>query len=392
MDVAVFHHLPTGGALRVLAEWTKRTAAARITVYTHDPSVHRFAPLAPRVEVVALEPARPTGVADALRLLARNDRRARAAAALIDAGRHDVVFALPDQLTQAPAAIGHLRTRSVYYSPEPLRTAYEPRALLFPGNDTFDRLSRRGLNPVERARKILDRRAMAGIGRTITHSRFTADQLERIYAVRAEVVPPGVSAKDFAEPVGEEPTNAEAVRPYVLAVGALHPLKGHDLVIDAMAALPKPAPRLVIVGDRGVIAPALEERAVRRGVDLDLREGLPFGELVALYRGAAVVACGQRLEPFGLVPLEAMAAGRAVVAVDEGGFRETVRHGETGMLSPRDPADFAALLHRILNDPPLAGRLGAAGLAAVRADWTWEAYATRVDAILAAEAQSSARA
>jgi glycosyltransferase involved in cell wall biosynthesis len=384
MDVGVFHHLPTGGALRVLAEWTKLTSAERITVYTHNPEVHRFAPLSERADVIALEPAQPRGVVDALRILSRTEQRARTAADRIDGSSHDVVFALPDQLTQAPAVLEHLRTPVVYYAPEPLRTAYEARALLFPGSDLFDRLSRLGLNPVERMRKRLDRRAMRSARRVVTHSRFTAAQLEQIYRVQAEVIPLGVSIRDFA--AHGVPVQTEGQ--YVLAVGALHPLKGHDFVIDAMASLPAPRPRLVIVGDRGVVAPALRARASEQNVLLDLVTGVPFTTLVSLFQNAAVVACGQVQEPFGLVPLEAMAAGRAVVAVDEGGFRETVEDGKTGLLAPRETGAFGAALGRLLVDPELAERLGAAGRDSVAANWTWDACVARLDRTLSDEASS----
>jgi len=88
---------------------------------------------------------------------------------------------------------------------------------------------------------------------------------------------------------------------------------------------------------------------------------------------AAAVVYAPYLEPFGFVPLEAMSCGTAVVAVAEGGVRESVTDGVTGLLTPRSPAAFARALERVLGDPALAGRLGSAGRAAVLEKWTWEA-------------------
>jgi glycosyltransferase involved in cell wall biosynthesis len=138
-----------------------------------------------------------------------------------------------------------------------------------------------------------------------------------------------------------------------------------------------------VVGDRGHLESALRAHAVARGVDLDLRQGIPFAELVDLYRRAGVVACGQIREPFGLITLEAMATRAPVVAVDEGGFRETVRDGVSGVLAPREPAAFGRALASVLDDPGLAARLGGAGREEVERVWTWERTAAGYDALLA---------
>jgi glycosyltransferase involved in cell wall biosynthesis len=128
-------------------------------------------------------------------------------------------------------------------------------------------------------------------------------------------------------------------------------------------------------------APLLE-LAAHRGVQLQLRQAIPFAELVHCYAGAGVLAAGQLREPFGLVTLEAMAAGLPVVAVDEGGFRETVVDGRTGLLVAREPAAVGAALIRVLDDAALQERLRAAALADVRERWTWERTAAGYDALL----------
>ena len=95
-------------------------------------------------------------------------------------------------------------------------------------------------------------------------------------------------------------------------------------------------------------------------------------ELVAYYNRAMVVAFVPYLEPFGLVPLEAMACGTPVIGVREGGVRETVSDGQSGLLIDRDPRAFAAALGRILDDQAFAGRLGIQARAYVEQQWTWE--------------------
>ncbi len=222
---------------------------------------------------------------------------------------------------------------------------------------------------------MLDRRYISAARRVVTHSHFTQAMLDEIYEVPASVVPLGVDALAFSPGCHER-------EDYVLAIGALHPLKGHELVLSAVSRLPEPRPRLIIVGDRGLSEAMLRKRALEAGVKLDIRHRIPFSEVVELYRRAGAVACGQIREPFGLTPLEAMACETAVVAVDEGGFRETITDGDTGLLVERDPRAMAAALARLLGNRLLAQRLGARGRADVLARWSWDRTADGLDTLL----------
>ncbi|HKG02009.1 MAG TPA: glycosyltransferase family 4 protein [Conexibacter sp.] len=382
MDAAAYHHLPTGGALRVLAEWTRHTAAERVTVYTPDPSVHAFADFPERVRVMQVDVPGPfEGLPAAIGLL-RSGPAGRRVARRIDGAGHDVVFVLPSRLTQSPAVLHHLHTPTVYYAPEAMRSAYEDQRLVFAGDDWKVRLTRAGLNPIERLRRVLDRRAARAAEHVVTHSQFTRGDLRRNYGVESEVLLLGVDVDAFRP--AEAEAGASDAQPYVLSVGALHPLKGHELVVDAVGRLPDDQrPRLVIVGDRGHEGPALEARATRAGVELDLRSGVPFAQVVELMQGATLVACAQIREPFGLVPLEAMACARPVVAVRDGGLVESVQDERTGLLVPRDAQAMADAIRRLLGDPGLRTRLGQAGRATVEAEWRWDRYARDVDRVLA---------
>jgi glycosyltransferase involved in cell wall biosynthesis len=278
-------------------------------------------------------------------------------------------------MTQAIDVLPFLRTPSLFYAPEPLRSAYEPPELVQLTPGWRGALTRHGLHPIDRRRRALDRRYLRAAAHVVTHSEFTRQTLAEIYGVEAEVVLLGVDSDAFSP--GEQSRER-----YVLSVGALHPLKGHDQVIAALATLPEPRPRLVIVGDRGESAATLHALASTSGVELELRSRLQLSEVVETYRRAEVVACAQIREPFGLVPLEAMACETPVVAVAEGGFRETISDGETGLLSKRDPHALGAAVERVLGDDALARRLGAQGRETVARDWTWERTSAAYDRIL----------
>jgi glycosyltransferase involved in cell wall biosynthesis len=109
-----------------------------------------------------------------------------------------------------------------------------------------------------------------------------------------------------------------------------------------------------------------------------------------LLRSADVVACVPWYEPFGIVPLEAMACGVPVVASSVGGLIDTVVDGVTGIhVPPRRPRPIAEALTTLLADAELRARLGAAGAERVRGRYGWRRVAA---ATLAAYAGMAGRA
>jgi glycosyltransferase involved in cell wall biosynthesis len=386
LDVAVVHDLPPGGgAFRVLAEYVAARPRHRFTVYTPRPAPAQDALVNLPADVILrpMASARRAVPLDRYLRLWSTRRRGRALAGVVDRGGHDVAFVFPTEVTGGSEALPHLRTPALTYVPEALRIAHEAEPEFGRVTGWKGALTRHGLNPFERKRAALDRMHVRAARRVVTHSQFTAHALRRVYGVEAEVVLLGVDAAAFAAP--PQPRSRS-----VLSVGALHPLKGHQFVIDALATLPAAQrPPLVVVGDRGTMDGPLLELAARRGVQLQLRQAIPFAELVRCYASAGALAAGQLREPFGLATLEAMAAGLPVVAVDEGGFRETVVDGHTGLLVPRDATAFGVALARVLDDAALQERLRAAALHDVRERWTWERTAAGYDALLAALASGS---
>ena len=125
---------------------------------------------------------------------------------------------------------------------------------------------------------------------------------------------------------------------------------------------------LVVVGD-ALLDRDLDGVAERAGVAdrVDLCGRVSRADLPALMRSADVVACAPWYEPFGIVPLEAMASGVPVVATAVGGHLDSVVDGVTGLLvPPREPAALAAALRSLLADPARRRALGEAGAARAR--------------------------
>jgi glycosyltransferase involved in cell wall biosynthesis len=162
----------------------------------------------------------------------------------------------------------------------------------------------------------------------------------------------------------DEPVRAPAGS-LVLMLGRLSPQKGFDLGLRAFAALAgrHPSARFAIAGDGAERAP-LEQLADQLGVSdrVEFHGWVAPPEVPALLDRSVVVLMPSRFEPYGLVALEAARRGRPVIAADVDGLREAVVDGVTGVLVPPGDVDaLGAALDRLLADPGLAERLGAAG-------------------------------
>ena len=217
---------------------------------------------------------------------------------------------------------------------------------------------------VELARRApwLARRVLRGARLVIAASNDLAERARVLGAREVRVIPSGV---ELPAHVGAEAEPAE-----VLYAGRLSPEKGMLELLDAAQGL-----NLVVAGD----GPLRDRVPFARGF-------VPHEELQQLYARAAVVACPSRREGFGVACLEAMAHGRPVVATRVGGLLDLVVDGETGIVvPPRDSAALRSALERLLADPDLRRRLGAAGRDRARTYFSWEKV---TDATLAAYAEA----
>ena len=198
---------------------------------------------------------------------------------------------------------------------------------------------------------------------------------------KIRVVPCGVNIRNF-RPSGPADARSSG-RDRLVVVSRLVERKGVGNVITALVELP--SAELVIAGgpERERLHEDREVRRLRRlaqslgvGDRVEFRGRLERAEVPPLLRSADVVVCVPWYEPFGIVPLEAMACGIPVVASSVGGLVDTVLHGVTGLhVPPRRPDKVAAALQTLLADSELRAAFGDAGVERVRRLYSWQRVA-----------------
>jgi glycosyltransferase involved in cell wall biosynthesis len=232
------------------------------------------------------------------------------------------------------------RARHLCYCHSPMRYAWDQFNAYF-GPARLGRASGAARAVLRRMAR-WDRDTSGRPDRYVANSQYVAQRIRRYYNRRAVVVPPPVDTFFYtpcSTPSGSNPPDR-----YFLVVSALVPYKRLELAIDASRQVNIP---LKIVGE-GTELPRLQALA---GPTVEFLGRRTDEQVRDLYRGAlAVLLPGE--EDFGIVPVEAQACGRPVVALGLGGALETVVDGVTGVLvRDSQPASWAAALDRVASAP-----------------------------------------
>jgi glycosyltransferase involved in cell wall biosynthesis len=251
---------------------------------------------------------------------------------------------------------------------------------------TVKRRFQREADTSPRSRIALEKHVARDAARVLASCTDEARELAAMGTPRShiDIVPSGVDI-DLFRPKG--PVAERSGRHRLLAVGRLVERKG---VADAIAAVRRlPEVELLIAGGPHRAALDADPEAVRLARLADeygvadrvrLIGRVTHEDLPALLRSADAVVCLPWYEPFGIVPLEAMACGVPVVGSAVGGLLDTVIDGVTGVLLPPRDADAAAdALARLLADDGARRAMGRAGAERVRAHYTWDRVAASVE-------------
>lgn len=392
MRIAVWHNLPSGGGKRALYDQVRGLLARGHEVEAWCPPsadqdylpLNRLVP--EHVVPLGLKPA--TGLLSKMNPLYWHtplrlelmERHCRKAAEEIHRGGFDLLFAASCGFFFAPMIARHIRMPTALYLGEPFRPLYESLPelpWLAPSFRLKDWANWRYLAkaviaelklPGIRLQGREERRNAMAFDAILVNSLFSRESILRAYGIDSKVCYLGIDAEQFIN-------RHQQREPIAVSVGMLNPQKNAEFVVRALAKVAaRMRPKLVWVANM-VHSPYLE--SVRRlaadaDVDLEVKYRIDDAELVDILNRARVMVYAPRLEPFGYAPLEANACGVPVIAVAEGGIRETIEAGCNGVLVEHDPQCMAAAIEQLMSDDELHSRLSNQASELVRTKWRLE--------------------
>jgi glycosyltransferase involved in cell wall biosynthesis len=388
MKIAVWHNLPSGGGKRALYDHVRGLIGRGHTVeaWCLSTADRDYLPLKDLVTehvidfewkassfpgLSRLSFAQYFNTTSRLKAFAKASQRCGEE---IRAGAFDLLFANSSILYYMPFIGRYLDIPKVLYLQEPYRPLYEANPSLPWVAKSYDDVPKplrllkliNGLPPLQ-ALRIQAREEWINakfFNRILVNSYYSRESTLRAYGCDATVCYPGIDTSHFRH-LNQPREN------FIVGVGSFSALKGVDLAIKAVSLLGRSKPPLIWIANAADISYVNEmtSLAADLGVTLQIKSLVSDDEVISILNRATLLLYTSRLEPLGYAPLEANACATPVVAVAEGGVRETVRDGVNGLLSSRDPQCLADAMEKLLSDPVLARKLGENGLHLVEHEW-----------------------
>jgi glycosyltransferase involved in cell wall biosynthesis len=264
-------------------------------------------------------------------------------AKIINNNRYDLVIVHPSKMTQAPFILRFLKAPVVYYCEEPLRIVYDP---LFKVEKSLPIHKKIYENINRIIRKQIDLSNFNKAVLVLANSNYSKAWIENSYkAKNVKTCYPGVNSNKFK--------NENVQKEFDLLFLGNDYIEGDDLLKETLAMFRvRPKVKQIIRDHSGV--------------------GVSDKDLIAAYNKAKIVLCLARSEPLGLTPLEAMSCQVPVIAVAEGGHKETVIDGVTGYLIKRDANALFDKIKIVLSDDDLAKKIGKSGRESILRNWSWD--------------------
>ncbi len=351
MKIAFFYNISTGGAKRTVYEQIKYLSAKH-DVYVFLLSCQKDNPWDVTLYAKGISRVKFEIKSDKASFLDRLVRdfkvffilplAHRRLAREINKGGFDIAVVHMDELTEAPFILRYLKVPFVYFSQEPLRLVWEKDLHPLPSVSLpkliYEKLTRL-------IRKKIDLKNFSFAKNVLTNSFFTRGNISRIYGKEAEVCYPGVDNNLFypRKLIKEK---------QILFVGGRNFIKGYDFALE------------------------LENILAKDGFSFKFLDASSTFEddsnLSLEYSKSFLTLCLSRNEPFGLSAVESMACGTPVLAVDEGGFRETVVNGKTGFLLPREAKLFAEKIKFLWERGDIYEKMRKEAVKRVKASFLWE--------------------
>ena len=401
MKIAVWHNLPSGGGKRALYYHIRGLLERGHTIEAWCPTIadQKYLPLSSLIKENVL-PLHWKNLSSQSSLFSKiswvlfdmfhnikeMDKHCRQCAEEINDGGSDLLFANSSLfITVAPIA-KYVRIPRLLYLQEPTRSLYEAMRKwpwLPPDRPNgFWKMPKYVIDYMQDAFRIKYFKAVAreewhniqAYDAVLANSFYSRESMLRAYGVNARVCYLGIDTGLFTDRCQQKDN-------FIVGVGSFIPLKNIEFVIRALASVRHPRPRLVWIGNFSLpqYLNEVKQLAESLSVDFEAKEMVSDDELIDILSRAAMMVYAPRLEPFGFTPLEANACGLPVVAVAEGGVRETVVDGINGLLVEPDEKAMACAIERLRDDKDLAYTLGQNGRKLVAEKWSLEASIDRIE-------------
>lgn len=385
LNIAVFHNLPAGGAIKALQDNIRflKEHGHHIDVYTTDVSNKDFAQLEEFSDNHYVYPVKRSKLRKFIfefigriasfsideyskTLFSFNDYKStlKIVAQDIDNKNYDLVLLEQDRLFSLSSPIlEYIKTLKVYYCQQPSRR-HEKILSKFENRESI--YSKLYFKLFEEKYFKLDSYYAQFADYILCNSYFSHENILRSYGLNARVSYLGINVDQFS-------SLKLPRKNIVMSVGSADIRKGTDFIIKSLGHVDERIrPKFLIVGygrHEGYIN-YLYSLADELNVDFEILNGISYDELIKLYNEVKMVLFTPYLEPFGLVPLESFSCGTPVIGVKEGGVKETVKHMENGLLLDRDEYEFADGISELLTNQKLWDKFSEYGPNYVNEFWT----------------------
>ncbi len=358
MKIAFFHELPFGGARRCVndfARYLKNNHHVDLYYVDSEENIdehinftnayfYKFIPVIWKGRNWKLRLYKDTIELFKLRALHKS------IAEKINRKNYDFAFVHGSRYTQAPFVLKYLKIKKIYYCQETLRMIYE-NDLSSMDLDLLRKLYERFNRFL---RKKIDSENLKKADIVLANSYFTKSNVLTAYNIKSKVCYMGVDLSIFKQEKLKKDID-------VLFIGAKDYINGYPLFLEA----------LQIINRKNIVIKVI-----------DGSKWISDSELVDFYNRSKVVLTLGLNEPFGLVALETMACAVPIIALDEGGHKETVVNGQTGFLVPRRSKVIAEKIKLFLSHTDIARKFGFNGRNEIIRNWTWKKRISDLESIM----------
>lgn len=348
MRIAFFHELDFGGARRTVEEFVRRfNKIYDVDLYYVDNKKDiNLNKICRNLFYYPFYPKQWKGGNWKLRLykdtveLAKLYKLHKQIAHDVESKKYDFIIVHPSKFTQAPFVLRFLKNKCIYYCQEPLRIVYDKNLSKL----SFVKFHKKIYEfIIRKIRKRIDLKNINSASKVLTNSKFSKTSIMKSYHINAKICYLGVDTNIF------KPLNVN--KSYdILFIGNKD--KTYDLLSDSLKLFKvKPKLHTMFRGNKKTL---LDE------------------ELVKIYNKSKILVALNQNEPLGLIPLEAMACGTPVIAVNEGGYKESIIDGNTGFLVERNASALSNSISKLLNNDKLRINMSESARKYIKENWTWD--------------------